>query len=227
MQHLSTTLIGITTALLVSCGTANAQSLTPINLWHTDTVWAGQGMCAAHFTLDGGGGLTIPIEQVQLKLQAINPHQQIVETFTLTIEAFNESNADRYEHALWESELACDDSLHLVVTEAYARVNQQNYDLLAQQALQVNEMTRLALSLAPTQAPTNACNYPKFKQPAVIQDQDGYSNIRAQPNAQSQVIEKLFEQEHFYTFQQKGNWWQICTPTGQVGYLYHNRIRLK
>lgn len=184
-------------------------------------------MCAANFTLDGGGGLAIPIEQVQLKLQAINPHQQIVETFTLTTEAFNESNADRYEHVLWESELACDDSLHLVVTEAYARVNQQNYDLLAQQALQVNEMTRLALSLAPTQASVNACNNPKFKQPAVIQDQDGYSNIRVQPNAQSQVIEKLFEQELFYTFQQKGNWWQICTPTGQVGYLYHNRIQLK
>ncbi|MEZ2624187.1 SH3 domain-containing protein [Paenalcaligenes hominis] len=60
----------------------------------------------------------------------------------------------------------------------------------------------------------------------MIQDKDGYSNVRAQPNAKSDVIEKLFDNEPFYTFEQKGNWWQVCTPTGQVGYLYHDRIRM-
>ena len=73
----------------------------------------------------------------------------------------------------------------------------------------------------------HACQAPKFNATAIIQDKDGYSNVRAQPNAKSNVIEKLFDNEPFYTFEQKSKWWQVYTPTGQVGYLYHDRIRLQ
>ena len=202
-----------------------------LDIWHSNTVWAGQGMCAASFTLDSGGVFGDRIQNLRIALAAVdtktnNPVAQVV----LEVDDFGRDNASRYKTVYWENELVCEDNLRLVITEADAIVAGQARDLLADGYLNIREFVPYRIDidanfLNASERPS-ACQAPKFTVTAVIQDKDGYSNVRAQPNAKSDVIEKLFDNEPFYTFEQKGNWWQVCTPTGQVGYLYHDRIRM-
>ena len=203
-----------------------------LDIWNSNQVWAGQGMCAASFTLDSGGAFGDRIQNLRIALAAIDIEtNNLVTQIVLDVDDFGGDNARRYETAYWESELACEDNLRLVISEARATVEGQVRDLLADGYLQVREFVPYRINidaqLFSEQDRPQACLAPKFNTPAVIQDKDGYSNVRAQPNAKSNVIEKLFDNELFYTFEQKGNWWQVCTPTGQVGYLYHDRIRLQ
>lgn len=103
--------------------------------------------------------------------------------------------------------------------------------------------------LEPLDAPSNMCltesqafaranqtfapaqdNTPKlpagFTNRAVIDDPDGYSNIRSQKNAKSQIVSKITQGEQFFTYMQDGNWWQVRTQQGKIGYMHVSRIRL-
>lgn len=202
-----------------------------LDIWHSNTVWAGQGMCAAVFTLDSGGAFGDRLQDLRITLSAVDTqtNNPVTQLF-LEVDELGDGSANRYETVFWESELACEDNLRLVITEADAIVAGQARDLLADGYLNIREFVPYRIDidanfLNASERPS-ACQAPKFTVTAVIQDKDGYSNVRAQPNAKSDVIEKLFDNEPFYTFEQKGNWWQVCTPTGQVGYLYHDRIRM-
>lgn len=202
-----------------------------LDIWHSNTVWAGQGMCAAVFTLDSGGAFGDRLQDLRIALSAVDiqTNNPVTQLF-LEVDELGDGSANRYETVYWESELACEDNLRLVITEADAIVAGQARDLLADGYLNIREFVPYRIDidanfLNASERPS-ACQAPKFTATAVIQDKDGYSNVRAQPNAKSDVIEKLFDNEPFYTFEQKGNWWQVCTPTGQVGYLYHDRIRM-
>lgn len=202
-----------------------------LDIWHSNTVWAGQGMCAAVFTLDSGGAFGDRLQDLRIALSAVDTqtNNPVTQLF-LEVDELGDGSANRYETVYWESELACEDNLRLIITEADAIVAGQARDLLADGYLSIREFVPYRIDidasfLNASERPS-ACQAPKFTVTAVIQDKDGYSNVRAQPNAKSDVIEKLFDNEPFYTFEQKGNWWQVCTPTGQVGYLYHDRIRM-
>ncbi|HHU95025.1 MAG TPA: SH3 domain-containing protein [Alcaligenaceae bacterium] len=120
--------------------------------------------------------------------------------------------------------------MRLVVTEATAIVEGQERNLLADDYLSARDFVPYRIDIDAhffgDASRPQACQAPKFNTTAVIKDKDGYTNVRAQPNAKSAVIEKLFDNEPFYTFEQKGNWWQVCTPTGQIGYMYHDRVQL-
>lgn len=37
-----------------------------LEIWHSNTVWAGQGMCAASFTLDSGGAFGDRIQNLRI-----------------------------------------------------------------------------------------------------------------------------------------------------------------
>lgn len=171
------------------------------------------------------------IQNLRIALAAVDtktnsPVAQVV----LEVDDFGRDNASRYKTVYWENELVCEENVRLVITEADAIVAGQARDLLADGYLNIREFVPYRIDidanfLNASERPST-CQAPKFTVTAVIQDKDGYSNVRAQPNAKSDVIEKLFDNEPFYTFEQKGNWWQVCTPTGQVGYLYHDRIRM-
>ncbi len=208
-------------------GTLMAGQAHALDMWHSDTVWANQGMCAANFTFDSGMDR---IAQLQIHFQAIDTKtNKVVAEDTIEVEEFGGSNADRYATGYWHSEMACDDGLRLVVDQAQAVVEGERMDLLANKELSIRPFVPYTISMEPARAVQSerpqACQAAKFTVRAFIQDKDGYSNVRAQPNGKSDVIEKLFDKEAFYTFEQKGNWWQVCTPTGQIGYLYHDRIR--
>ena len=221
MKKMTPLLAGLLTAIAFS---SSAQA---VDFWHSNTVWAGQGMCAASFTFDSG---LESVEQLQVRINVVDKANTVVNDSILEIDSFGSSNAERYATTFLESEEACDSDLKIVVTHAEAIINNQKQDLLATKQLSVHDFVpfRIEISPQPKQVTQqiNNCNNPRFTTVATIFDKDGYTNVRSQPNAKSTIIEKVFDDEPFSTFQQKGNWWQVCTPTGQIGYMYHDRIRM-
>jgi hypothetical protein len=67
---------------------------------------------------------------------------------------------------------------------------------------------------------------PSFTLRAVIDDPDGYTNVRSMKSASSDIVTKVHDGEEFYTYVQDGNWWQIRTKDGKVGYMHVSRIRI-
>ncbi|MCQ9616353.1 SH3 domain-containing protein [Paenalcaligenes niemegkensis] len=65
-----------------------------------------------------------------------------------------------------------------------------------------------------------------FTNLAIIDDPDGYTNMRSQKSAKSQNVARVVQGEQFFTYMQDGNWWQVRTAQGKVGYMHISRIRL-
>jgi uncharacterized protein YgiM (DUF1202 family) len=61
---------------------------------------------------------------------------------------------------------------------------------------------------------------------AVINDPDGYTNIRSGPGTQYEIIGTVVENEVFYVISTEGNWWRIRTKDGKEGYMHKSRIRI-
>lgn len=62
---------------------------------------------------------------------------------------------------------------------------------------------------------------------AVVSDPDGFTNVRSTPAATGQIVVAVRVGEVFRTFRQDGNWWQVKTQEGRVGYMHVSRIQLK
>lgn len=77
---------------------------------------------------------------------------------------------------------------------------------------------------APTPQPAVAS---PFRLPAVIDDPDGYTNVRSRASADAQIVARVQAGERFLTYRQDGNWWQVKTQDGKVGYMHVSRIRLQ
>ena len=65
-----------------------------------------------------------------------------------------------------------------------------------------------------------------FRLKAVIDNPDGFTVLRSQKSASSQVVAKVDQGEPFYTYTQDGNWWQVMTSDGKVGYMHVSRIKI-
>lgn len=65
-----------------------------------------------------------------------------------------------------------------------------------------------------------------FRLSAVIDDPDGFTFVRSQRSASSQVVARVEQGEPFYTYTQDGNWWQVMTRDGKVGYVHVSRIKI-
>jgi len=66
-----------------------------------------------------------------------------------------------------------------------------------------------------------------FNWTAVIDDPDGYTNVRSMKSSSSEIVTKVYKNEEFYTYKQNGNWWQVRTSDGKLGYMHLSRIRVK
>jgi hypothetical protein len=65
-------------------------------------------------------------------------------------------------------------------------------------------------------------------QPAVINDPDGYTNIRSGEGANYNILGVVYEGEVFYAIRNNNNdWWRIKTKNGIIGYMHKSRIRFK
>ena len=65
-----------------------------------------------------------------------------------------------------------------------------------------------------------------FRLSAVIDDPDGFTFVRSQRSASSQVVARVNQGEPFFTYTQDGNWWQVMTRDGKVGYMHVSRIKI-
>lgn len=65
-----------------------------------------------------------------------------------------------------------------------------------------------------------------FSRVAVINDPDGYTNVRVAADGKSKVVSRILQNERFYTYEQQGNWWAIRKADGLLGYVHKSRISL-
>lgn len=70
-------------------------------------------------------------------------------------------------------------------------------------------------------APTEA-----FTLAAVIDDPDGFTNIRAGQGTQTKIVGKILEGEKFLTYRQSGQWWRVRKADGTTGFMFRKYIRL-
>lgn len=66
----------------------------------------------------------------------------------------------------------------------------------------------------------------RFILTAVIDDPDGYTYVRSLRSTSGEIVARVNQGEHFYTYVQDGNWWQVKTADGKVGYMHVSRIRI-
>lgn len=59
---------------------------------------------------------------------------------------------------------------------------------------------------------------------AVINDPDGYTNLRKGKGTNYPVVTKIYENEKFRVQPSDENWWHVKTHDGKEGYMYYNRI---
>ena len=67
-----------------------------------------------------------------------------------------------------------------------------------------------------------------FMRPAIIDDPDGYVNIREKPNGHSTIVRKIEENELFYyTPISKEEWYPVYLEEGlpSIGYIHKSRIK--
>lgn len=62
---------------------------------------------------------------------------------------------------------------------------------------------------------------------AVINDSDGYTNLREKPTTKSKVIRKILEDEKFQIIEKKNDWWLIKElKNGKKGFIHKSRIKI-
>ena len=65
-----------------------------------------------------------------------------------------------------------------------------------------------------------------FTLAAVIDDPDGFTNIRSGASTQAAIVGKVLEGETFLTYKQPGPWWRVRKDDGTNGFMFRKYIRL-
>jgi hypothetical protein len=79
-----------------------------------------------------------------------------------------------------------------------------------------------------TETPGTASNGPveAFTLAAVIDDPEGFTNIRSERSAKSRILGKVLDGEKFLTYKQSGAWWRVRKADGTTGFMFRKYIRL-
>lgn len=104
-----------------------------LEIWHSNTVWANQGMCSATFMLDSG---MTEVGQLEIGVELVNVQGVVVAIDTLNVDAFGDSEATRYQTAYLEGEAVCEDNLTVRFT-SLTEVEGQNKRSLPLRELQI------------------------------------------------------------------------------------------
>ena len=70
----------------------------------------------------------------------------------------------------------------------------------------------------------NLLKYYDIEDIGIIDDPDGYTNVREHNNINSKIILSVKENEEFKIIDKTGDWWKILTKDGIVGYMHKSRI---
>ena len=65
-----------------------------------------------------------------------------------------------------------------------------------------------------------------FTLAAVINDPEGFTNIRSERSAQSAILGKVLDGEKFLTYKQSGAWWRVRKADGTTGFMFRKYIQL-
>lgn len=65
-----------------------------------------------------------------------------------------------------------------------------------------------------------------FTLAAVIDDPDGFTNIRSGRSTKAAIVGKVLEGEKFLTYKQPGPWWRVRKADGTTGFMFRKYIRL-
>jgi len=65
-----------------------------------------------------------------------------------------------------------------------------------------------------------------FSVEAVIDDPDGYTNVRAQANGQSAIVDRIESGSSFQTHPQNSDWWKVQIGGNRTGFIHRSRIVL-
>ncbi len=95
-------------------------------------------------------------------------------------------------------------------------------------ALSATEAAILPNEKQVTEARGTAINSPTeaFTLAAVIDDPEGFTNIRSERSAKSMIIGKVLDGEKFLTYKQSGAWWRVRKADGTTGFMFRKYIRL-
>ncbi|WP_422061124.1 YARHG domain-containing protein [Sphingopyxis sp.] len=65
-----------------------------------------------------------------------------------------------------------------------------------------------------------------FTLAAVIDDPDGFTNIRSGGSTKAAIVGKILDGEKFLTYKQRGPWWRVRKADGTTGFMFRKYIRL-
>ncbi len=66
----------------------------------------------------------------------------------------------------------------------------------------------------------------RYRLAAIIDDPDGYTNVRANPGTDAAIVARVNAGEAFTTYEQSGAFWAVRTADGVTGFMARSRIRL-
>ncbi len=61
---------------------------------------------------------------------------------------------------------------------------------------------------------------------AVIQDPDGYTNVRSDPDKSARVVGAIKDKQRFIAISDDAEWWEVFTPSGGRGFVHKSRVKL-
>lgn len=124
--------------------TVTQEAHAGIEFWHSNIIFAGQGMCSAEFTFDSGRE---NISRLDLAFNLQSKAGKTVAKDEIHLESFGQSSATRYAQAFVESEQICDSSIKLVVTQATAVIDGKRVDLLITKQLAAREFAPIVIKV--------------------------------------------------------------------------------
>lgn len=64
------------------------------------------------------------------------------------------------------------------------------------------------------------------KEYGIVEDKDGWVNLRLEPSTDSQVLAKILNGTNLEILNKTGNWFEVSTESGRIGYVYKDRLIL-
>lgn len=67
--------------------------------------------------------------------------------------------------------------------------------------------------------------FPDDGLPAVIDDPDGYTNVRKRPDKTSKIVDVVKKGQRFMVLDKEDDWYEVETPSGEIGYMHASRVK--
>ena len=73
---------------------------------------------------------------------------------------------------------------------------------------------------------SESINFKKEKEYGVVNDKDGWVNLRERPDISSKSLAKILNGTNLEILEKKVNWYKVYSESGRVGYIFKDRLIL-